>query len=412
VFQADPELSFVAGLARWLNEPAQPAPAADTPTAEEAPSAEAEPPPCSAFESECVALESKGAFDELSEKLRASLQERFAESSEQELESAYAIYLQLLVQWELLAAKVESLAAELSAKTDERPGLRRSLLFSLYALVQQFGLAELRFLVLVKLIRFAADSQQLEIFGTAETRVASVERWVSEWGLSSEQKIELWGLFFDAHADDSTAVYGYALKYLDLYDDTADINAQPLNKRLVQSVLLTICSPSLFQCDELAQLSVIKKLEQDAEHKQLHELLHIFAHKTYADYLVFQESKAGAALMAKHGVEHEVCSKKIRLLTLVSLGQENKELPYDTISAALKIAADEVETWVMEAIGCGLMTAKMDQVGLKVHVGVCIERDFGAQQWKRLSTSLADWRDSIRGLLSVIQGSRPAATPA
>jgi len=265
--------------------------------------------------------------------------------------------------------------------------------------------------VLVKLIRFAADSQQLEIFGTAETRVASVERWVSEWGLSSEQKIELWGLFFDAHADDSTAVYGYALKYLDLYDDSADITAQPLNKRLVQSVLLTICSPSLFQCDELAQLSIIKKLES-GEHAQLHKLLHILAHKTYAEYLAFQASKEGAALMAKHGVEHESCSKKMRLLTLVSLGQDNKELPYDTISDALKISGDEVETWVMEAIGCGLMTAKMDQVGLKVHVGVCIERDFGAAQWKRLHTSLGDWRDSIRGLLSVIQGSRPAATPA
>jgi hypothetical protein len=62
----------------------------------------------------------------------------------------------------------------------------------------------------------------------------------------------------------------------------------------------------------------------------------------------------------------------------------------------------------MEAIGFGLMTAKMDQVGKTVMVGVCIERDFGVQQWKRLHTSLGEWRDSIKGLLGVIQGSKQA----
>ena len=267
VFQADPELSFVAGLARWVSEPSQPAAPTEAPAEAPAESADAEPqaPPCSALESECVALEAEGAFVKLSDKLLAGLQERFSEASEQEVQSAYAIYLQLLVQWELLAAKVQSLADELTAKTDERPQLRRSLLVSLYALVQQFGLVELRFLVLVRLIKFAAATAQLDaVFGSSETRVASVERWAREWELSEEQKKELWGLFFDAHSADAAAVYGYALKYLELYDESADISAQPLNGRLVQSALLTICSPSLVSRRPANELTPKHSNQEDA----------------------------------------------------------------------------------------------------------------------------------------------------
>ena len=40
---------------------------------------------------------------------------------------------------------------------------------------------------------------------------------------------------------------------------------------------------------------------------------------------------------------------------------------------------------------------------------MCAERDFGTKQWERLHASLVDWRDSIHGLLDVLQKARPAA---
>lgn len=42
--------------------------------------------------------------------------------------------------------------------------------------------------------------------------------------------------------------------------------------------------------------------------------------------------------MDKHGLEHEACSKKMRLLSLVSLGQKEKELPYSTIAGGYSTA--------------------------------------------------------------------------
>jgi len=247
-----------------------------------------------------------------------------------------------------------------------------------------------------------------QVFGKKEGRVASMERWTREWELGDAQKKELWGLFFDAHAADESVMSSYALKYLSLFEGSELKGDATLHARLVQSVLLTLRSTTLFQCDELAQLAVAKQLEADAAYKPLYRLLSIFARETFEEYSAFQASAEGAACMTKHGLSHDDCATKMRLLTLVSLGQQDKELPYASIASALKVEEGQVEGWAMQAIGAGLMGAKMDQVNKIVYVSVTVEREFGKAQWQRLHTSLGDWRDSIRGLLSVIQGSRPA----
>ena len=77
------------------------------------------------------------------------------------------------------------------------------------------------------------------------------------------------------------------------------------------------------------------------------------------------------------------------------------------LAKALQVELPEVETWVLRAIGSGLITAKMDQVQQVVAISNCAERDFGQKQWERLHGSLTEWRDSIRSLLQVLQNSRP-----
>jgi hypothetical protein len=63
----------------------------------------------------------------------------------------------------------------------------------------------------------------------------------------------------------------------------------------------------------------------------------------------------------------------------------------------------------MQAISAGLLIAKMNQVSSEVLVSFCIEREFSEKQWGSLQESLVDWRDSIRGLLQVVQTARPQA---
>jgi len=103
--------------------------------------------------------------------------------------------------------------------------------------------------------------------------------------------------------------------------------------------------------------------------------------------------------MKAHDLPVEACGDKMRLLTLVSLAHASKELSYTSVAEALRVDLAEVEDWVMNAIGNGLITAKMDQVHEVIAVSMCAERDFGHKQWERLHTSLVEWRDSIKQLL-------------
>ena len=54
-------------------------------------------------------LEAKGNFQELYKRFGGELQKRFGTADERDVENGYALFLQLLVHWELLAEKIEEL---------------------------------------------------------------------------------------------------------------------------------------------------------------------------------------------------------------------------------------------------------------------------------------------------------------
>lgn len=388
---SESQSGFVACLAKWLSEDA-------------------------AFEAECTKMDEEGKVTDLAAVLRAKLLERVvAGAAAADVQNAYAILFELLVTWQLFLGQAEALATELAGSSpagqaDEERQLRCALLLSLYGLVQQHGVLELRFALLLRLIQFCQAAGTLsQVLGAVEGRVERVERWVSEWELSAAQQKELWGLVFDAHAADSSVSYECALKYFALHE-AQELATQPaLHKRIVQGLLITIRSPELFRCDELSQLSVVQQLGTDAKYKPLYRLLQIMARETYAEFCAFAAESSSKAFMSEHDLPLDALSTKMRLLTLVSLGHGSKELTYQEIASALQVEVGSVETWVMQSIGSGLITAKMDQVREVVAVSMCAERDFGKQQWQRLHTSLVDWRDSVTTLLEVLKTARPSA---
>lgn len=408
IFKTSDELDFVGELAGWISPPApvEPAPAEDA-TAAEGEQPQAVQP--SAFQQECLAQEAAGEFEPLYAKLAAALAERFGTEPETDVECVYTLLVQLLLKWELLPTKLLPLADELCGSTEVRPLLRRNLLLSLHSLVQQCGLVELRFAMLMKLLRFCSKTQTLDpLLGGAPKRIATVEKWVREWELSTEQKRDIWGVVFDTYVHDSAATYENALKYLPLHDESALQSDPQLRQRLVQAMLVTIRSSELLNCDKLAQLPVVHQLASDEEYKLLGRLLQICAREMYADYKAFYVQPDVQGFFVQHNLSHEACTRKMRLLTIVSLGQAAKELSYESIAAALEIPKDQVESWVVDAIASELLSAKMDQVRELVIVNVCLEREFGMQQWETLKTSLSQWGESVQGLLQVVVNSRPA----
>ncbi|EOD36444.1 hypothetical protein EMIHUDRAFT_226502 [Emiliania huxleyi CCMP1516] len=343
---------------------------------------------------ECVALEEKGEFKALGERLLAAIRERFGSADEGEVEVAYTLLLQLLLKWGLIEGMIEALADELASSTDERPALRRTLLLSLYGL--------LHFAMLSKLLLFCArcGGGSLDLLlGGAERRVATVEDWVGARQLSEAQKRELWGLILDASLDadagsDEHRTYESGVKYLSLHS-AKDVAADAeLRSRLVKCVLLTLRSPALLTCDTLAQLPMAR------------------------DFLEFAAVPAHAAFLEAQGLDTASLERKMRLLSLTSLCVAHKELTYAAVAEAndrsiecvfaLRVSADEVEHWVVETISAGLIVAKMDQVRSTVVVSGCLEREFGKEQLGRLQGSLEGWAASVQSLLKVVADSKPA----
>jgi translation initiation factor 3 subunit M len=418
VFATNSSLSFVAGLARWVSPPTEPqATAADSAAAAADGEAAAVPTPSatapevqpSEYELECIALESKGDLKQLGERLITALKERLSSAAEGEVEVAYTVLLQLLLKWELLEGSLLQLANELASSIDDRPLLRRKVLLTLFSVVNQHGFVELRFPLLTLLLSFCARAGCLEeLLGGPAKRVATVEGWIDSWKLSDAQMKELWGLVFDAHVDDATATYENAMKYLPLHT-AADLSSdEKLRERLVRAALVTLRSPGLPTCDKLAQLPVVAALASDKQYAPLSRLLNIFAREMYSSYLAFYSEDTAQAFMKEHGLQHEACERKMRLLSLTSLCVTHKELTYAAVAEALKVEADQAEHWVVEAISAGLIAAKMDQVRSTVVVSSCLEREFGTEQFGRLRTSLSQWGTSVHGLLKVVLESKAA----
>lgn len=114
----------------------------------------------------------------------------------------------------------------------------------------------------------------------------------------------------------------------------------------------------------------------------------------------------------------------MQLLSLASLAVEQRELPYERVAEALQIKPEEVEHWVISAIGAKLIDAKMDQLRRLVIVTYALfterpcprpclrcvrsrsaQRVFTNAQWKQLSGSLQLWRNNLQNVLKVIQSS-------
>ncbi len=124
------------------------------------------------------------------------------------------------------------------------------------------------------------------------------------------------------------------------------------------------------------------------------------------DYLAFQ--KDAADVLSAHKLSHDDCVAKMRLMSLAALGAESASgnLPYALIRETLQVSAEEVERWIVKAIGAKVLEAKMDQVREAVLITRCLHRVFGKQQWVDLRAKLRAWRDNVASVSATVASTR------
>lgn len=129
----------------------------------------------------------------------------------------------------------------------------------------------------------------------------------------------------------------------------------------------------------------------------LYELLEIFQQGKLEDFQSFTTSNPST--LAKYNISSEEAIRHMRLLSLCSLATEHEEIPYGAIASTLQIDQSDVESWVIDAVSSGLLSAKMDQLQHVVMVERCVVRRFGIEQWKILQERLNVWKKNVKSVL-------------
>jgi translation initiation factor 3 subunit M len=125
------------------------------------------------------------------------------------------------------------------------------------------------------------------------------------------------------------------------------------------------------------------------------------------------------------GLDQTQLERKIRLLTLASLGFQNigKGVPYATLASTLQVDQSEVERWVIDGvfspftltsisptlllvIRAGLVSGKLSQSSRVFRITRSTSRVFEQDQWVALEQRLVAWQTGLAAVLAVVTSAR------
>eukprot|EP00232_Nephroselmis_pyriformis_P021643 CAMPEP_0182866516 /NCGR_PEP_ID=MMETSP0034_2-20130328/8245_1 /TAXON_ID=156128 /ORGANISM="Nephroselmis pyriformis, Strain CCMP717" /LENGTH=266 /DNA_ID=CAMNT_0024998845 /DNA_START=90 /DNA_END=887 /DNA_ORIENTATION=+ len=164
-----------------------------------------------------------------------------------------------------------------------------------------------------------------------------------------------------------------------------------------QIVVEATTEPGLYAFGELLDMPNIKDLANTAEHAPFLQLLKIFAHGTYPDW------KASAASLPALNDKQKL---KLKQLTVVSLAEKSKVLPYDTLMAQLDVSSVRAleDLLINDCIYAGIVKGKLDQRQHCFEVSYAAGRDIRPGQLQEMIDALAGWVSTSEGLLESIEG--------
>merc|ERR1719282_690570 len=101
----------------------------------------------------------------------------------------------------------------------------------------------------------------------------------------------------------------------------------------------------------------------------------------------------------------ETMRRKLRLMTVVSLAEQNKMLAYNLLMSELDInTVRELEDLVIEGISAGVIQGKLDQKSSHFEVDYVIGRDIRKSDIGSIVSVLTAWCDNCDNMLRGIEG--------
>jgi len=180
---------------------------------------------------------------------------------------------------------------------------------------------------------------------------------------------------------------------------------KPLQKFVVQALnlegdsLVEVIKQALdcvdtFVFAELLECSNVIALENTHHAPYLHAL-RMFSKGTYLDYLNKKEYLPEFS---------EPQIKKLQYLTIVTLANKMKRIPYDVLLKELNVDnVRDLEDLIIEAIYSNVISGELDQESGYLEVNWTVGRDVGANDVDNIINTLQKWCDSCENVLSTVQ---------
>uniref|UniRef100_A0A7S0WJU6 PCI domain-containing protein n=1 Tax=Pyramimonas obovata TaxID=1411642 RepID=A0A7S0WJU6_9CHLO len=163
----------------------------------------------------------------------------------------------------------------------------------------------------------------------------------------------------------------------------------------VQIIAEATSAPNLFAFGELLDQPNLQELK-GTEHAASYELLRMFAHGTWSDY------KAAAGMLPALNAEQQL---KLKQLTVVSLAENAKVLPYSLLMEQLEVTnVRQLEDLLInDCMYTGIIQGKLDQQQRCLEVHYAIGRDIRPGQLKNMISALSEWAKTSDELLKGIK---------
>jgi translation initiation factor 3 subunit M len=243
-------------------------------------------------------------------------------------------------------------------------------------------------------------------FETLRPQLKQLDKWLEAWETEEEDQRKLYLAVSDVAADagETEQAYTYLLRALRTFpsEDVSSQEARDLSLRALKSALTF---PTHFDFQDLTALDSIQALRNSDP--IYFQLLEIFNADLLDDYNDFKDEHDG--WVEEQSLDGAALNRKMRLLTLASMAAsagQTRSLPYDKIAKALQVPSEDVEMWVIDVIRAGLVEGKLSQLNQTFLIHRSTYRVFGDNQWREVASRLDMWRNSLVGVLNVIQKER------
>ena len=262
---------------------------------------------------------------------------------------------------------------------------------------------DVRYHVLLAVLRVIRATSNFE---TLRPQLKQLDGWLEKWEMDEEESRKLYLAISETagEASEEEHAYTYLLKALRTFpsEEASSPEAKEYSLRALKAALT---SPSHFDFQDITELDSIQALRNSEP--IYFQLLEIFNSDLLDDFNDFKDEHDG--WIDDSGLDASALNRKMRLLTLASIAAatgQTRSLPYAHIAKALQIPAEDVEMWVIDVIRAGLVEGKLSQLNQTFLIHRSTYRVFGENQWREVASRLDMWRNSLVGVLQVIQNEK------